>query len=139
MMHRQEGSIQVEAHADGPIASLEWIVNGKIERISVDGQIRKPDGSWSIRVERSSGFDTTAWVAVRVWQEPSPGRWRFAHTAPIWFDVPGKPLRPTLEEKQFLIDRVQNELDRSRGVLSPEGVAEYQESLDRYRKLDTGR
>jgi hypothetical protein len=34
---------------------------------------------------------------------------------------------------------VQNELDRSRGVLSPEGVAEYQESLDRYRKLDTGR
>lgn len=139
MMHRQEGSIQVEAHADGPIASLEWIVNGKIERISVDGQIRKPDGSWSIRVERSSGFDSTAWVAVRVWQEPSPGRWRFAHTAPIWFDVPGKPLSPTLEEKQFLIDRVQNELDRSRGVLSPEGVAEYQESLDRYRKLDTVR
>jgi hypothetical protein len=70
-----------------------------------------------------------------VWQKSETGRWRFAHTAPIWFDIPGKPLVPSEKEQQYLIDRVERELKRSREVLPSEGVQEYQEALEEYRKL----
>jgi hypothetical protein len=136
-MRRDGDSIAVDAHADGPIDSLEWIVNGKVKRISVEDQTKHPDGSCSIQSRIAEDFDTTTWVAVRIWQQPTPGRWRFAHSAPMWFDIPGKPLKPSSEEKRFLVERLQSELQRSGGVLFPEGLSEYHEALDTYRSLET--
>lgn len=134
-IERKDDSLQVMAQADGPIDSIEWIVNGKVEQQDVSIQERRPDGSSAIEFRRDVRFDTTSWVAVRVWQKSDGGRWRFAHTAPIWFDVAGKPLVPSEQERQYLIDRVEGELKRSRGVLSSDSVKEYEEALEAYRKL----
>jgi hypothetical protein len=131
---REGETVNMEAHSDGPIESLEWIFNGKIEKLPVEGQIKQPDGSYKLQMSQSAKYDSTTWVAIRVWQQPSPGRWRFAHSAPIWIDVPGRSIAPTAQERQFLIDRVENELQRSRDVLSAEGIQEYERALDAYRK-----
>ncbi|MFN9345999.1 MAG: hypothetical protein ACK6DQ_05335, partial [Planctomycetota bacterium] len=100
-------------------------------------QIKQPDGSCKLQAVGVAKSESTAWFAARVWQQPSPGRWRFAHSAPIWVDVPGKPIAPTAQERQFLIDRVEAELLRSRDVLSNEGIKEYQQALDAYQRQTT--
>lgn len=134
-LHRNGSSLRIEARADGPLESLEWIVNGQVERIPVDQQVQLPNGSYSLSLERQVSFERTSWVAVRIWQSHEPGRWRFAHSSPQWFDVPGKPIEPSSSDRQYLIDRMEAELERSRELLSGQGLQEYQESLDSYRKL----
>jgi len=136
-LHREGDNVRIEAHADGPIESLEWIVNGKSQKLPVESQIKQPDGSCKLQAVLLAKFESTTWFAARVWQQPSPGRWRFAHSAPIWVDVPGKPIAPTAQERQFLIDRVEAELLRSRDVLSNEGIKEYQQALDAYQRQTT--
>jgi hypothetical protein len=132
----QEGDwLRGAVQADGPIDSLEWIVNGKVQLQDVTQQERRPNGSSSIEFGRRVQFESTSWVAVRVWQKSETGRWRFAHTAPIWFDVSGKPLVPSEQERAYLMDRVEGELKRSREVLSADGVMEYEEALEAYRRL----
>lgn len=131
---REGDKVRIEAHADGPIESLEWIVNGKIQKLPVESQAKQPDGSYKLQAVGVAKSESTAWFAARVWQQQAPGRWRFAHSAPIWVDVPGKPIAPTAQECQFLIDRVETELSRSRGILTTEGVQEYQQALDAYRQ-----
>ena len=133
---REGTRLKVDAHCDGPLESLEWIVNGKVEKIGVDNQKKMPDGSYSFQMERDVSFDKTSWVAVRIWRSTKPGRWQFAHSAPEWFDVPGKPIIPSEGERQYLIDRMQAELKRSRALLTDESVSEYQEALERYRNLE---
>ena len=135
-VQREADRLEIQAQADGPIDSIEWIVNGIVEQLSVSNQEEQTNGSFAISLERPVRFETTSWVAVRVWQKSAEGRWRFAHSAPKWFDVQGKPLVPSDRERKYLIDRVEGELKRSRGVLSAEGVTEYEEALDAYRKIE---
>jgi len=133
-MDREGVVLRAVVQADGPIDSVEWIVNGRVEKVPVTSQVKRENGSYAITIERRGKFESTSWVAVRIWQQPSAGRWRFAHSAPVWFDVPGKPIAPTDREREYLVERVEVELKRSRGVLSAEGVAEYEEALEAYRK-----
>ncbi|MEY2612170.1 MAG: hypothetical protein RL069_982, partial [Planctomycetota bacterium] len=133
-MDREGDVLRAMVQADGPIDSVEWIVNGRVEKVPVASQVKRENSSYAITIERRVKFESTSWVAVRVWQQPSTGRWRFAHSAPVWFDVPGKPIALTDREREYLVERVEVELKRSRGVLSAEGVAEYEEALEAYRK-----
>jgi hypothetical protein len=136
-LHREGEQVHIQALADGPIESLDWIVNGAIQKVPIESQSKQPDGSYKVQATCIAKSDSTAWYAARVWQQPSQGRWRFAHTAPIWLDVPGKPITPRVQERAFLIERVETELSRSRGILTTEGVQEYQQALDAYRKQPT--
>lgn len=82
----------------------------------------------------------TSWCAVECRQEDKDGRVRWAHSAPIWIDVPGKPIRPRKQDVEFLMKRMEDELARNKEVLTPEGLAEYQEALDFYKaKLQDAR
>ena len=60
---------------------------------------------------------------------------RFAHSAPVWFDDPQKPLRPRPEQAAFLIKRVEDEIERSRDKLPPEAIAEYEAALAAWRSF----
>jgi len=75
----------------------------------------------------------TSWFAVQSLQEDKDGRVRWAHSAPIWIDVPGKPIRPRKQDVEFLMKQVETEIERNKDVLTPEGLAEYQEALDFYK------
>jgi hypothetical protein len=114
----------------------EIIVNGTIvEKFQIVGT-SSPKGGWEGTFQKELKVNSTHWVAVRVWERapeaPGTDRWRFAHSAPVWRDVPGQLLRPRREEAEFLIERVRNELNRSRDVLPPAAIEEYQTALSKY-------
>ena len=81
---------------------------------------------------RTQGDRTeSTWFVVRCFETMPDGRERFAHSAPIFIDVNGKPLRPRKAEVEYLISRVQGEIERNKGVLSNEALAEYPTSPGR--------
>ena len=51
--------------------------------------------------------------------------------------VADDPLSPSKGEIQYLISRVEAELDRSREILKAEAVAEYEEALNIYRAIES--
>jgi hypothetical protein len=77
----------------------------------------------------------STWLAIRCFEELPDGRERFAHSAPIFIDVKDKPLRPRKAEVEYLISRVESQIDRNKDVLSPEALAEYREALARYQEI----
>jgi hypothetical protein len=52
-------------------------------------------------------------------------------------NVPGSPLRPRRVEVDYLIHRVESQLNRSAGVLPPAALEEYREALRIYRRIAT--
>ena len=46
-----------------------------------------------------------------------------------------QPVLPRREEKEYLVQRMRNEIQRSRGVVSAEGMAEYERALEFYQSL----
>jgi hypothetical protein len=112
------------ARSAGPIDRIEILVNGQV--------VRRPAGPGfdeTLRIEESS------WVAVRCYERAADGRERFAHTAPWWIEVEGRPLRPRRREVEYLMRRVREQIERSAGVLPPEGLAEYRAALAAYERL----
>ncbi len=86
------------------------------------------------------GGDESCWGAIRCWEELPNGRFRFAHTAPVFVDVPNKPLQPRRDQVRYLIQRCEEEIARNKDVLSDAELAEYREALEFYRsKLETAR
>lgn len=129
-----------EYHVRGSIASLQ-----PLERIEVlvNGQVVKrlsptntpTSGGHEHRLDEAILIDGTSWIAVRCFERWLPGRYRYAHSSPVFVDVPGKPLRPRTEEIQYLIRRVEEQIERCRGVVSPEALAEYERAAAIYREI----
>jgi len=72
---------------------------------------------------------------VRCWEERAQGRFRFAHTAPWFVEVEGRPLQPHREEAEFLVRQVEAEIARSSSVLSSQALEEYRRALNIYRSI----
>lgn len=132
-----DGRIQGRVLADGAVESIELIRNGQITAIDTFQTATRPDSSIELTFESELKRDTTEWIAVRVWQKSSTGRLRFAHSAPKWIDVPGKPLLPSSQEKQFLLERMRVERERSGGVLPSAALAEYLEAIETLEAMET--
>lgn len=112
--------------------TTELIVNGRIVWSSEWPLIKGPalsgnPGTFDIPY---SGIGTR-WVAVRVWYKEGT-RMRFAHSAPVWFDVPGDSLRPRRAEAEWFASRVRAEIERSRDLLPADALAEYEQALRFY-------
>jgi hypothetical protein len=104
-------------------ATLEVIVNGRVRSTLPLADRDSNESNVTIPLTEPG----TCWVAVRVWEGN-----RFAHTAPVWFEVPGQPLRPRREEAEWLASRVRAEIARSRDLLPAEAIAEYEQALKFY-------
>ena len=78
--------------------------------------------------------DSSTWIAVRCYGSGQEEN-RFAHTAPFFIDVPGKPLHPRREEIDYLVQRVETQLERYQGVLREEALEEYRVALAVYRTI----
>ncbi len=125
---RDHFEIHAKVSGQRPLGKLEIIVNGAIfETISIDSE--------EAFIDRSIPLDGTTWVALRVWEPQPDGRSRFAHTSPVWFDDPAKPLHPRPEQAEFLVQRVQDEIRRSAPVLPPKAIQEYQQALHQWEQL----
>jgi hypothetical protein len=130
----KNGLLTMRAESAGPLQRMELILNGEVHPANPTESKETPGRGWVSTREVPVKVEESSWIAVRCFEEQPGGRLRFAHTAPIHLDVPGKPLRPRREEVEFLIQRIEAELARNKDVLTPEGLAEYDEAMDFYRK-----
>ena len=135
-MVRSSSGIEVSGVAESPrvLKPVEILVNGEVVERVGDSQLDQ--GVHRIRVQKSLPFEGSVWVAVRVFEEREDGRPRFAHSAPKKFKMDGEPLKPTREQRDFLMGRVEFELKRHQGVLPEEALKEYEQAIEFYRGLE---
>jgi hypothetical protein len=116
-----------------PIDRIELVLNGEVARTLPPENRRTGRGGYESRVEASVTIEGTSWVAVRCFEAIEDRRERFAHSSPFHIDVPEKPLRPRKFEVDYLIQRVQAQIDRSAAVLPASALDEYHKALKAYR------
>ena len=132
-----EVSVTGEVVSESPVSFLEIVVNGQ-PVLKVSSQPKTtPSGAHQMTFSTKLLIKNSSWIAVRCYEERPDGRLRFAHTGQWTVNVPGKPLRPSPEEKEYLIERVQAEIHRSKGIVSAEALAEYNAALSHYQNLAT--
>ncbi len=126
---------QGSAHSEHPLSRIE-VVSSKGVVQTIKPQSQKTDaGAYSADIDVKLEFDESTWIAVRCFEQLPNGRERFAHTSPFHFDAAGKPLRPRKAEVQYLVDRVQREIERNRGLLTEAALAEFREALTDYEAI----
>jgi len=130
---RAQGSVR----SAQPLDRIEIIQNGDVVR-SIDATA-EPQGKngWRTDFDEKVDVDGSSWVAVRCFTKRSAdGRRRFAHSAPVHVDIPGRPLRPRKFETGFLVNSIEAEIERNRSLLSDDEMAEYERALKIYSDLD---
>ena len=127
--------VEAEVWNTGHKVSLELVQEGFVRGASFS--LVNPSRLDRPRADKDSTIEVaeSTWFAVRCFETLPDGRERFAHSAPIFIDVPGKPLRPRKAEVEYLIRRVQDQIERSQGVLSDEALAEFREALRKYQEI----
>jgi hypothetical protein len=118
-----------------PLDRIEVIINGEVAR-AIEPENRETEhAAFESRIEEVLEIDRSSWVAVRCFEDRPDGRPRFAHTGPFHIDVSGRPLRPRRAEINYLIRRVEQQLERDADVLPESALDEYREALSIYRKI----
>jgi hypothetical protein len=68
----------------------------------------------------------SGWLAVRCIGTPiEAGGIPFAHTGPWHVDMPSRPSPPKRREVQYFLQRVEEEIERNRNVLTADQLADY--------------
>ena len=94
-------------------------------------------GTYSAKVDQTIAFDRSGWLIVRCFEAHPDNHIRFAHSAPIFVEIRGKPTIPKKSEVEHFVDRIERELARHKGVLNADTIDEYNEALTIYRELLT--
>lgn len=94
-----------------------------------------PTGTFGGYLSAEVEFTDSGWIAVRYSEPSSNGGTRFAHTAPWWVEIEGKPLRPRREQADWFVQRTEEEITRNTGVLSAEQLAEFHEARAAWKKI----
>jgi len=123
------------ALSEQPISKIEILVNGNVAHTIRAQPTHQRDGTCEIAFDRPIELAGTSWVAARCFEPRTNGRMRFAHTAPAWFDDSARPLKPRPEQIEFLVQRVEDELQRSAELLPEPALEEYREALRRLQAL----
>jgi hypothetical protein len=121
--------------SEEPVSELEVIINGEIRHRLLLHPEKNAEGAWAAPFTQPLHLDGTSWVALRCFEKRPQDRFRFAHTGPRWFDVPGQPLRPRREEVDYLLRRLQEQIERSATILPTEAIAEYRQALALYEQI----
>jgi len=124
-----------EILSEQPLESIEWIRNGQVWRRIEPGNEQTPSGAYRTRLRGDMAAEGSGWLALRCFERRAGSRFRFAHTAPWRIEVPGSELLPRREQVDWLVSRVESEIVRSRSLLPSVALAEYEKSLEAYRKI----
>lgn len=135
--------VQGRAASRRPLDRIEIVVNGELARTirpdnrPLDATQRSPatgDGGYETVLDERISIEHSSWVAVRCFEPQSDGRVRYAHSAPAHYELDG-PVRPRRAEVRYFVERMDQEIQRNRGVLAPEEIAEYEQARSAYLKL----
>jgi hypothetical protein len=131
-------TVRVQGTVDSaqPLSRIEIVKNGQVVEVMAPAIDRFNDRMWSSAFEKEVAVDGTSWIAVRAFAgEPTDPGMRFAHSAPVFVEVPDRPLRPRPHETAFLIRRMELEIERNRSVLRSDELAEYEHALSVYHRI----
>lgn len=135
LQNPQKITIATSVRSVNPVTKLELILNGEVTAISAAETVILPDQTFETHFTASPDISESSWIALRVFEDTPDGRPRFAHTAPVFVNLPGIPLRPRRTEVEYLIKRAEDEVTRNRGVVSDTAIAEFEEAAAFYRAL----
>ena len=121
--------------SEHPLKTVEVVNNGRIIPVETRSATRTDAGAWQTEVNAEIACETSGWLCLRCTEDRPDGRLRFAHSAPWRMEIPEKPLRPSRQEKDYLVQRVQQEIVRSAGLLPDSALAEYQAALHHFESL----
>ena len=127
--------VQVEVVSEIPVSFGEILINGRPEHLLRVNQKQTETGAYRAVIEQRIQPSRSGWFAVRFFEDRPGGRVRFAHSAPWYVSIGDQPTMPSRDEREYLIRRMENEMQRSRGVVSEAGMAEYQQALEYYQSL----
>ena len=127
--------IRAEILSETPLTFGEVVINGVPEILLRTRNEKTPEGAYRNVIDVSAAISRSGWFALRFWEDRPGGRVRYAHTAPWYVQVDNQPVRLRAEEKDYLVGRMRDEIQRSRGVVSEAGLREYEKALAYYRKL----
>jgi len=127
--------IRGEALSEWPLDRIEIVVNGALTRTIKPAKKTREAGGYTSAIDEELTIERSSWFAVRCYETRPQARIRFAHTAPFYVEIPNQPLRPPQVEIDFLIRRVEEQIDRNQSVLPPAALDEYREALRIYRAV----
>lgn len=118
-----------------PLDRVEIIVNGDVVRTIKPANKPTESGGFSSPLAEKLPLTHSSWVAVRCFDQPLGKRFHYAHSAPAHYEIDG-PVRPKRREVAYFIERMTQEISRNQGVLAAGELAEYEQALAIYRKLE---
>jgi hypothetical protein len=121
--------------SEHPLDAIEVVQNGRVTPAVAAASARTSEGAWSMEIAVDVPCAESGWVCLRCTEARPDRRLRFAHSAPWWVTVPGKPLRLARHEKEYLIRRVQDEIARSSGILPESAIDEYKDALRHFEAM----
>ncbi|MBN2129174.1 MAG: CehA/McbA family metallohydrolase [Sedimentisphaerales bacterium] len=128
-------SITGSVRSAHPLESIEIVVNADVSRTVRPQNKRMESGAFLNEIDEDVPVTASSWLAVRCFEQAPENRVRFAHTGPFHIEADGKPLCPRKEEIEFLMQRVQEQIERNKDVLPPDAIQEYRSALDAYREI----
>ncbi|WP_149494689.1 CehA/McbA family metallohydrolase [Roseiconus lacunae] len=127
--------IQGSAISRRPLKLIEVIVNGNVERAIHPDNRRSDSGAYVSEIDLELAKEHSYWAAVRCFEEHPTDRVRFAHTNPVFVDVPGSHIRPRKEALGYFISQLENEIADLEGLIDESSIDEYRQAIEHYREL----
>ncbi len=127
--------LEMELVSETPLAYGEILVNGRPEFLLRPENRRTSEGAFRSMIDHIITPRRSGWIAVRFWEPRLDGQSRFVHSAPWYVEMAGRPVRMRPEEKRYLTGRIQNEMQRSTGIVSESAMLEYERALTFYQSL----
>lgn len=127
--------VQGEVWSAIPMDRVEVIHQGRVIASLPAANEPTPEGVFHQRFEHTVAVEQSSWIVLRCFAVDSDGRVRFAHTAPWHIQVQDQPVRPRSYEVQYLIERMEHEIQRNQGLLMDEALDEYRQALRIYRSI----
>ncbi len=123
----RENAIAITGTVISPnrIRRIEIIHNGVVaQTLDIQPQ-QSPEGAFTYPIDLVETVHGSGWLALRCFEDLPDGKVSFAHTNPVFVEVPGSPLIPRRRDAAFFIKRMDEEIARNTGVLPDESLAEY--------------
>ena len=123
------------ARSANRLTRIEIIAAGEVVKTIEPRHTATDSRGFETPIDETVEIDGSSWIAVRCWATTADGRVRFAHTSPVHIDVANRPLRPRRREVEYLVQRVETQIERNESVLPAAAMQEYRAALKAYEKL----
>ena len=124
-------------HSGLPIDRIEVLFNGVLIHQERPNGCPRDEGGNDTVFSKMITPAQSGWYVVRVFEKHPEGRIRFAHTAPWFVEMEGKPLRPRKEELDHILKTLDREIARNKNVLDAKSLAEIVAAREYYGRLGT--